>query len=147
MPILLSRPVRFLSTKTLMVALGLALGLPGAWWLWTQLKPYESHPVADTFWSRWGESYAITYRVQDESGRPMPEVCIDSVDSFGGDSGMTDQNGEWVCRVDGPLGAFRVNGVPVLRERAITFAGEPGKKGWLVTVVVKDPVALSRWGR
>jgi hypothetical protein len=113
-----------------------------AYYLWTQWRPYEHHPVADSSWTAGGQPGKITFRVVDSAGLPLQGVKVRMVDPSGGGEGLTDGNGEWVYQPDGGLLTFSLNGVPVMRQRNLFLAPERRSRGWLLTVVVKDLRAI-----
>ncbi len=134
-----------LSRKLVLLILGAVLLSSATWptyWVWTQLRPYESNAIADSSWTPGGQPYRITFRVVDVAGSPLPGIGVTLVDPSGGDSGTTDANGEWVYHPDGGLLTFRLNGVSVMKERELLLAPEAGKNGWKLQVVVKDLAAI-----
>ncbi|MEX0701581.1 MAG: hypothetical protein WD069_05735 [Planctomycetales bacterium] len=113
-----------------------------AYFLWTELRPYESNAIADSSWTAGGEPYHVTVRVTDADGSPLSGVDVDLEDPSGGGAGTTDANGEWAYHPDGGLLTFSLNGVPMMQERLAIFAKGPGKEGWILRVIVKDPAAI-----
>jgi hypothetical protein len=117
--------------------------------VWTvyQLRPYASHPAADTSWSTGGRKVYTSVTLTDAQGQPVPGVQISLLTDHRAYEGMTNASG-W-CEfpyTGGEMMALELNGVRVVSRASTGPLGElfGPNSGWglKVHVIIKDPAAL-----
>ena len=135
--------LRRVKTKRLVIGfvIGAGLLLPG-YCLWSQYWSYDSTDISEISWTRGGVPYNLTFKVVDVQNRPIEGVSVDMEDESGGDVGVTNEQGVWIYRPDSGLLTCRVNGISVMKERAMQLGPSPDRHGLIVTIVLKEPGAF-----
>jgi hypothetical protein len=131
--------------RLLLIALAVTAGL--ICWLAYLLRPYATHPAADTSWTDGGRKANVTVSIVDKDGQPLPAGVTVTV--WTRDSEITDTTNASGF-IDHPAGgemmALDLNGVRVVQRASTGPLGAlfGPNIGWglSVKVMVKDRAAL-----
>lgn len=114
-------------------------------WLWKELSPYQSGPLADVTWRYNGKPNTLTVHLQDQQGQPLVASIMTAYTDDGDFDFTTNVKGEATIVCSGQvLFGIQTQRHTVFSKSLARFTGSPSLvKGLDFKIVAKRPDALS----
>jgi hypothetical protein len=131
-------------------AIGVATCLAVLFWL---TRPCATNDFAHVVQVFAGEPHTVSVHVRDAFGKPIPSIMVRAVNTSGGGSQQTDENGSAKFSAadlggEDKLTALSVGGVSLIsREFALGAMAPTMRQGLQIHVIQKHSDGLARWNK